>query len=285
MTAPLAVKPVRVKSMAIIRVGDINMEYYVEGDGPPLLLIHGFSMTAHDWGEPFLKELRPHFRVIRFSNRGTGLTDKPKVEYSHQMMADDAAGLLNELGIRGSHVLGVSMGGAIAQHMALSHAEVVRGLVLGCTGPGGPHAVLTDPEVIALLTPVFLTTGPARKDLERQAWPAVYTQAFIDRERDYLEEMLEPRLEHFPPLDTINRQFAARSDTYDRLPEIKAPTLIIHGDQDRMVPVQNAHLLHERIPNSTLHIVPDAGHGFTTEKPRESADAIVKFLSSIPIAA
>ena len=96
--------------MSIAKVGDINIEYYVEGEGPPLLLIIGFAGQASSWGEPFLDLLRPHFQVIRFSNRGTGLTDKPDAEYTIPMMADDAAGLLVELGIGKAHVMGISMG-------------------------------------------------------------------------------------------------------------------------------------------------------------------------------
>ncbi len=266
--------------MPITKVGDINIEYYVEGDGPPLLLIQGFSGSANDWGERILQELRPHFRVVRLSNRGTGLTDRPKVEYSLEMMADDAAGLLGELGIASAHVLGISMGGRIAQELALNHPEVVQGLVLGCTGPGGPEGVAPSAEAYALLAP---KPGLAPEDQIRKSWPAIYTPGFIDRERDYLEEMLRIHLKHPTPRDTLGRQAAAsmRSATYERLSDIQAPTLIIHGDQDRLSPVENAHILRDRIPNSALHILPDAGHAFFTEKPQETAEAIVKFLSSV----
>ncbi len=122
--------------MPIAKVGDINIEYYVEGEGPPLLMIMGLGGQANSWGESFLERLRPHFQIIRFSNRGTGLTDKPQVEYSIRMMADDAAGLLRELGIGKAHVLGISMGGMIAQELVLNHSQTVQGLVLGCTTPG-----------------------------------------------------------------------------------------------------------------------------------------------------
>lgn len=267
--------------MSIARVGDINIEYYVEGDGPPLLMIHGFSSSANDWGEPFLKELRPHFRVVRFSNRGTGLSDKPDAEYSIRMMADEAAGLLKELDVPNAHVFGISMGAAIAQELALNHRELVRGLVLGCSTCGGTHRVPAQPEAIALLA---LTPELTREDQIRRSWPAFLTPGFIDREPDFLEEMLRTSLEHPTPLHATSRQLVAamQHSSYERLPNIQSPTLIVHGDKDRVSPVQNGHILHDRIPNSTLQILPDVGHGFFWEKPKESGEAIVKFLSSVP---
>jgi len=265
--------------MPMMSVGDINIEYYLEGDGPPLLMIHGFGMSAHDWDDRFLEELRRHFRLVRFSNRGTGQTDKPQVDYSAQMMANDAAGLLRELGITKADVLGISMGGVIAQQLALDHPQVVQGLVLGCTGPSGSKGVAPSPEIMALLAP---TPGLSPEDLRRKAWPALFTPRFIEQERDYLEERLL-HLEYPTPPDTLGRQVAVSmlSNTYEGLPKIEAPTLIIHGDQDLLTPVENGRILRDRIPNSTLHILPRVGHGFFSEKPQESAEAIAKFLSPV----
>ena len=134
--------------MPSAKVGDINMEYYVEGTGPPLLMIMGWIGNAGFWGEAFLERLRPHFQIIRLSNRGTGLTDKPGGDYSIRTMAEDAAGLLRELGIERAHVLGISMGGMIAQELALNHPPVVQGLVLGCTTCGFVHGVPPSAEVV-----------------------------------------------------------------------------------------------------------------------------------------
>jgi pimeloyl-ACP methyl ester carboxylesterase len=110
------------------------------------------------------------------------------------------------------------------------------------------------------------------------------TPEFVEREREFLEEMVRSDLENATPVDTMVRQMAAimRFDTYKRLPEIKAPTLIVHGDRDVLVPTKNGHILHERIADSTLRIVPGAAHMFRWEKPAESAGAIVEFLSSVP---
>ncbi|MCH8921471.1 MAG: alpha/beta hydrolase, partial [Chloroflexi bacterium] len=267
--------------MSMAKVGDINIEYYVEGEGPPLLMITGYGGQASSWGGPFLERLRPHFRIVRFSNRGTGLTDKPQTEYSIQMMADDAAGLLAELGIEKAHVLGISMGGMIAQELVLNQPQAVQGLTLGCTNCGPAHSVQPSQEVLALLEPV---PGASPEEQVRKAWPAIVTPEFVDRKREFLEEMLRIGLENPTPVDTFRRQFAAIQsfDTYERLPQIQSPTLIIHGDRDVLVPVGNAEVLRKRIGGSQARIAAGAGHCFFWEKPEESAGAIVEFLSSVP---
>ena len=265
--------------MPITKVGDINIEHYVEGEGPPLLMIMGFSLPASAWGEPFLRELRPHFQVIRFSNRGTGLTDNPETGYSRREMADDAAGLLEELGISRAHVLGISMGGTIAQELALNHPQRVRGLVLGCTGPGRARGVSPSGEVASLMAPM---PGLSDEDQIRKTWPASATPEFIERERGFLEEMLRVYLEQPTPLETAIRQMVEGMsfDSYERLPEVTAPTLIVHGDRDQLVPVGNADILGERIAGSQVRIISGVGHMFFWEKPEESAEAIVEFLKS-----
>ena len=267
--------------MPIARVGDINIEYYVEGAGPPLLLIIGFAGQASSWGEPFLELLRPHFQVIRFSNRGAGLTDKPDAEYTIPMMADDAVGLLDELSIGNAHVMGISMGGMIAQELALGHPERVLGLVLGCTACGGPNRVPADPQAIAIMAP---TPGLSAVDWARRLNPVLVTPEYADRERDALEAAIEEYARNPTPPHVMGRHAGAGMlfDSHNRLPQMQVPTLILHGDRDRLNPVQNAQILHDRIPNSKLRIVPDVGHSFFWEKPKESAEAIVEFLSSVP---
>ena len=267
--------------MSMTKAGDINIEYYVEGEGPPLLMIMGFTGQASSWGESFLAQLRPHFQIIRFSNRGTGLTDKPQTEYSIPMMAEDAAGLLAEVGIEKAHVLGISMGGMIAQELVLHHPQVVQGLALGCTNCGPAHSVQPSQEVLALLAPV---PGTSPEEQFRKMWPAIVTPEFVEREREFLEEMLRIGLENPMPVDTMGRQMAAIMgfDSYDRLPQIKSPTLIIHGDRDVLVPTKNGPILHDRIADSTLRIGPEVAHMFFWEKPAESAGAIVEYLASVP---
>ncbi len=267
--------------MPMAKVGDINIEYYVEGTGPPLLMIMGLGGQASSWGEPFLEQLRPHFQIIRFANRGTGLSDNPGGELTIRMMAEDAAGLLAELGIEKAHVLGISMGGMIAQELVLNHPQVVQGLALGCTNCGPSHSVTPNPQVLAKLGQIM--TLPLQERI-RQYWLVTVTPEFMERGKEFLDGIIAAGMESPTPWETFGRQFAAVQsfDTYERLPEVKARTFIIHGDQDLLVPVGNAEVLRKRIGGSQARIVPGAGHCFFWEKPEESAGAIVEFLSSVP---
>jgi len=270
--------------MSQTRVGDFNMEYYVEGKGPPLLMVAGFSGQASGWNEPFVRQLQQHLTTIRFSPRGTGTSDRLAGEITLRDLADDAAGLLTALGIDKAHVFGVSMGGMVAQELALNHPKRVQGLILGCTSCGGSHSVGAAPEVIALLMP---QPGLSREEQFRRAWPALATPEFLESHREVMEEQLRKVLVNPTPIETSMRQMAAIqvSDSFDRLPQIKAPTLVLHGDRDILVPVANAHILKDRIPGAELRIVPGAGHVFTWEFPEESTALIVEFLTKVPVGA
>ena len=158
--------------MPMARVGDANIEYYAEGNGPPLLLISGFTAQASGWSGPFVELLQRQFTTIRYSHRGTGTSDRLTGDITLSELANDAAGLLSALDIDTAHVLGVSMGGMIAQELVLSHPQRVERLVLGCTtcsGGSQPRreggAVPAAPEIIGLLTP--------EPGLSRRAGPAV----------------------------------------------------------------------------------------------------------------
>lgn len=275
--------------MPHVRVGDFNIEHYVDGTGPPLLMISGFTAQASGWYEPFVRLLRPHFTTIRYSHRGTGTSDRLTGDVTLRHLADDAAGLLTTLGIETAQVLGVSMGGMVAQEVALNHPQRVQRLVLGCTTcSGGSHshreggAVPAPPEVIDLLTPKPELT---REEQVRRSWPALSTPEFIEAHSDVLEERLRLSLINPTPIETAMRQMAAVQswDAFDRLPQIGASTLVIHGDRDAIVPVANARVLKERIPRAELYILRGAGHLFTFEFPEASATAVVEFLTKAPV--
>jgi pimeloyl-ACP methyl ester carboxylesterase len=196
-------------------------------------------------------------------------------------MADDAVGILDHLRIEPAHVYGVSMGGMIAQEVALRHPQKVRSLVLGCTMCGGAHATLGEQAVIDTLLEVVQGMGR----MDPQTWvdrqlPLIFPPEWIAANpgiRDMLV-MLAPMLPPTPP-ETAMRALAGMFDwtTYDRLPQIKAPTLIIHGDRDVLIPVENASVLHERIPGSQLHIVRGAGHGYPAQDPVAVHQVITDF--------
>ena len=265
--------------MAIARVGNINIEYYVEGEGPPLLLIIGAGGNAGSWGEPFLELLRPHFQTIRFSHGGTGASDSPSGELTMRTMADDAAGLLRQLGIERAHVLGLSMGGHVALELALNYREIVQGLVLCGADCGAAHSVPPSAEIIASMGQ---QAALPKEEQMRQLCLLLVTPRFGEEAKAFMEEMAETILS--TSTETQGRQMMAIQsfDCYDRLPDIKAQTLIIHGDEDIIIPPENAEILRDRIAGSTAHIMPGVGHVVIWEEPKESAEAIVKFLSSVP---
>src|SRR3990172_9575230 len=197
-----------VAPMAMVKVGEINIECYVEGSGPPLLMIMGWIGHAGFWGEPFLDPLRQRFRTIRLSNRGTGLSDKPPGDVTIKAMADDAAGLLRELGIPRAHVLGISMGGMIAQELVLNYPQAVQGLVLGCTNCGFARGPQAAPQVMVTLAQSNAATTP--RDRVKQFLLAASTPEFVQKQEEGLLDWVMATFMDAPtPLDSIGRQFGA----------------------------------------------------------------------------
>jgi len=266
--------------MPTVRVGDLNLHYDTRGEGEPLLLIMGYRGSGFMWGEEFLSLLSRHFQVIYFDNRGTGLSDKPDTLYTIPIMADDAAGLLRHLGIRQAGVFGVSMGGMIAQELALRHPRMVRRLVLGCTSCGGPQAFLASREVLAkLLHPPDM---PLEEAVRRQ-WTVMFSPKFLETQQGFLDMLTQRAMCHPAPPHTSRRHLMAlqRFNTYGRLGMITTPTLIITGADDVIVPPANSLLLATRIHGAYLEILTHTGHGFFWEAPWDVAALLHKFFHAI----
>ena len=263
-----------------IQVGDIQLNHDVRGEGAPLIIINGFGASSAGLRPEFVEGLARSFRVITFDNRGTGLSDKPEEPVTIARMADDAAGLLDALGVARAHVMGISMGGMIAQEVALRHPEKVLGLVLGCTNCGAPVSVPAAQEILDLLT---IPEGMDLREAARRGWASGYTPEFIEANRAFLESILDRTLANPTPLATRTRQMEAIRawSTHERLGEIAAPTLVIAGDRDVLVPPENSRILHERIPDSRLHIVEGAAHVFPSSHPEETVRAVTEFLREV----
>ena len=262
--------------MPVAKIGNLKIHYHVRGLGEPLLLIMGYRGSGYMWGDDFIARLSRYFRVITFDNRGTGKSDKPNAVYTLPMMADDAAGLLEHLEVQRAHVFGVSMGGMIAQELVLHYPKRVNRLILGCTTCGGPHATLAPlPVLEKMLTPPEMS----REEAIRRQWPIMFTPAFIKRRPDILDRLTERSLAYPTPLDSAFRQTMAiqRFNTYGRLGQIVAPTLVVSGNEDVLVPPANSHLLANRIPGATLELIAQAGHGFFWEYPKMIVDLLSEF--------
>ncbi|MGD0205397.1 MAG: alpha/beta fold hydrolase [Dehalococcoidia bacterium] len=262
--------------MPEVRVNDIQLYYEVQGQGEPLVLIAGLGGNTRGW-DMQIPTFSREFQVVAFDNRGSGRSDKPATRYTIRMFADDTAGLMDALGIASAHVYGQSMGGFIAQELALSYPQRVRTLVLGSTSCGGRQAVAASPEHLALMASLS-TLSPeeaAGKNLS-----LLYSAEFIARKRDELIARFLAEAELRAPLDAFGQQVQAamRHNAYDRLPQIRCPTLIISGSDDKIVPAENSRILAERIPNAELVVLPRAGHGYPVECADESNAIVLDFL-------
>ncbi len=270
--------------MPLVRSGDVNLNYDEYGAGEPLLMIMGLGASSAAWDPELTAALAKSFRVITFDNRGTGRSDKPDKPYSIEMFADDAAGVLDALKIQRAHIFGVSMGGMIAQEFGIRHAARTSTLTLGCTTAGGEHSVPPPPESLKVLTAP--REGVAPDEIIRRGWPLGYTAEYIRTHRAELEARIPHLLENPTPPFAFQRQLEATYTlkTWDRLPHIKAPTLVITGGKDVLIPARNSELLAERIPRAKLHIIANAGHAFATEGRDEFLRVFVPFVKAHPMA-
>lgn len=266
--------------MPKVKVGDINMYYEVHGNGEPLVMIPGMSASV-EWFFWHIPIFSRDYRVVAFDPRGAGRSDAPNIPYTMEMMVDDLAGLLDTIGINSAHISGSSMGGCIAQQFALCYPERVTSLILACTGCGGPHSVLSgDAEYVSFATDVERQEKLTPEERYRELMPFVVSQEFIDKNPGLIQELIAKMIECPAPPQGLAGQIQAvmAHDTYERLPEIQAPTLVIHGDADRVVPVENARILASRIPNAELVILEKMGHLFSSEAFDESNRIMLDFL-------
>ncbi|MEE8469778.1 MAG: alpha/beta hydrolase [Dehalococcoidia bacterium] len=265
--------------MPTVKIGDINMYYEIHGDGEPLVLIMGYGASSR-WGIRHISALSQEYSVVLFDNRGTGQSDKPDIPYTMEMMAGDVAGLLEAVGIDAAHVYGISMGGMIALELALRHPEKVISLILGSTIPGGPNTIMPDQEGVTILFDMERKERLTPEEQAREELPFLCSQQFIDTNPELMDELISNMLEFITPLHVYRRQGEAirEFNAYDRLHQIKAPTLIMAGTGDRLVPVDNAHILASRIPNNELVLFEGAQHVYSWEVEHDANKAVLDFL-------
>ena len=261
----------------------LKLRYEVRGSGDPLALIMGFSGSSRGWGEPFLSRIEKRFKTVLIDNRGTGESDKPDAPWTMTDMANDVAAVLDHAKIERAHIYGISMGGMIAQEFALKHAARVRGLVLGCTTCGMQHGAPNDPANVAKLMP---DPSKSPEEQARTAFSVACGTAFLaSRDGQAFIDQQIADMGKYPvtPLHTFTRQFGAIQgwDCYDQLSQIKAPTLIFHGDDDKLLPHANAEILHQGIPGSKVHILKGIGHMFFWEAPEESVRVPADFIAPV----
>jgi pimeloyl-ACP methyl ester carboxylesterase len=259
--------------MALADVGDSELSYERAGSGPPLLMIMGMSGTFDHWDPAFLDGLRQEFETIIYDHRGVGSSSRLSGHLTIAQLAEDAAGLLEALEIDCAHVLGISMGGMVAQELALGHSERVQTLTLGCTYCGGEGSALASEDVMRRLAEGMMSGD--RERAIRAGWEANVSPRFAADQEAYMR-FLEIGQRRAVPVEVIMEQIQAigAHDTAARLPELELPTLVVHGTLDEMLPVRNGWLIAGLIPDSRLEIFEETGHLFFWEHPERSAELI-----------
>ncbi len=244
-----------------------RIHYEVDGEGEPLVLIAGTAFDLSFWDD-VLPELRG-FRVLRVDNRGAGLSEAPDEAFSIECMADDVVAVMDAEGMPSAHVYGASMGGMIAQELAIRHPERVLSLVLGSTWAGG----LPLSRAVRALPLLMSRKGP--EDLIRATAPFLSATPMPATDDRFPGHELAPRNK-----PVLKRQLAAqlRYSSLRRLHTIRQPTLIMHGEKDRLVSPLNARRMARRIPGARLRLIVGAGHLHHHDRPRESRDVLLDFL-------
>lgn len=249
----------------------VPIAWEATGDGPAVLLVQGLGYGRWGW-EPLVPNLAGEFRVITFDNRGIGESGQPTGPYTAAQMAEDCVSVLAAAAVDRSHVIGTSLGGMISQELAIEHPERVDRLALLSTTPGGRDAFPMPQVTVDLLGQV------------QQMAPDVALRKLVENAlRDDVAPEVVERILHYrtsQPQDPAGWQSQAAAGVgYDgagRAAQIAAPTLIVHGSEDRVVDARNAQLLGEMIPGSKVEIV-RGGHLFFWEDPERAARLLIDF--------
>lgn len=264
----------------LIKIKDIDMYYECHGRGTPLIMIPGYAVSSEMWS-PFWKRFLDFYEVILIDNRGTGRSSVPNFEYTIRMMAEDVVKLMEAINIPKAHILGGSMGGMIAQELVLNYPEKVMSLILGMTSCGGPRSVQISEEIQKKMqTAANPPSDMSSEEVMELTWSMFYSPSYVEENREVLiKEALS--IKYPTPLIGKWRQSQAVQNwegSYDRLSNIKVPTLVIGGENDVIFPPENFRILAEKIPDAKLHVFKNAPHAFTREKEEEVVAVILKFL-------
>jgi pimeloyl-ACP methyl ester carboxylesterase len=254
----------------------VKLAWERHGAGDPVLLIHGLGYARWGW-EPVLPGLTERFEVLLFDNRGIGESDAPPGPYTAAEMAADAIQVLDEVGVDRAHVIGTSLGGMVAQELALAHPERVDRLVLACTTPGGPRAQPM-PDVTVRLISEAAGLEPAvalRRFVENALAPGT-----VAERPELVERIMEHRLRtgQDPAAWAAQAAAGATFDAYDRLRALDTPVLVQHGSEDLVVDPRNGELLADLLPDAQLERFDGCGHLFFWEEPERCVSSVAAFL-------
>ena len=266
-------------------VNDIKIYYEIHGseESTPIVLIEGWGMSLWCWFRQ-LKTLSEKHKVIIFDNRGAGKSSKPDYAYSAEMLADDAKKLLDFLGIEKAHIFGNSMGGMIAQQFAISYPEKVLGLILASTsfGEANPNIIQRTNKTLAAMfaMPTETISQEQAMDIKRNV---SYSQNFLINNKTLSKQIEKWILENPQPIYALvqQSQVAPNFDSEEKIGKVTLPTLILHGDDDLIIPPENAELLLNKIPNSRLILFKEGPHRVEIERHNDYNEAILNFIDEV----
>ena len=265
--------------MPIAKVGNLSLYYEIFGDGAPLVMIRGVGSNVDHWYEQ-VETFSKKYRLLVFDNRGIARSSEPGGPFSTRDMATDTITLMEAVGIKKAHVLGYSMGGMIAQEIALNYPEKVDGLILVATDCGISLRVKAKPEVTRLFSDMVYLATPEAKSA---SYDCLFAKQTINAHPEVIARYEEVSMRFPAPQQILLKQWDAvtQHDACNRLQDIASPTLTITGSEDELIPPQNARVMAEQIPNAELTVINGGGHLFLIEQPEQFNNAVMGFLEKI----
>ena len=268
--------------MPLAELPATSLSFERRGTGDPLLLIQGMSGTQASWGEPFLRALAPDFDLVAYDHRGIGRSAPWRTPFTIADLAEDALALLDHVGFERAHVLGISMGGMVAQELALGHPERIRTLALGCTYCGGEQAALATPEILAMFRQAWGGSAAAGDggagDPGTPPAPPPGGEGLLGTLAAHLSSGTLARMALAVPAPfgavLLQLQAVGGHDTSARLPGLRVPTLVLHGTRDPVLPAANGELIARLVPGARLELLEGAGHLFWHEQPLRTAELV-----------
>ena len=267
-------------SIRFTNVNGVKIAYEVVGRGPPLVLIMGYRLNSTAWPATFIEQLARQFTVVTLDNRGTGRSDKPVAGYAIANLARDVRQVLDELELSEVHLLGYSMGGAIAQEFVRQFPDRVKGLILCATMAGGLGATYAESSVVSVMRDL---DGLSPEQAARRIWQVTYAPGYLEKHRAFAEEQMRREIALPTPLHAADLQFQAFAefDCSHQLSAIRKPTLVLTGDLDRLISPRNSEKMASLIPRAKLIFVPGCGHRVMWEATDECVAHICAFLGGV----
>ncbi len=263
--------------MTIAQVDDIKIFYKILGDGFPLLMIHGLSDNSDNWDPILTRGLSERYKIVLFDVPGSGRSELSNKEPSIKLFADETSNLMDTIGISKAHVLGISLGGMIAQELVLNYPKKVEKLVLCSTQCGRSRQILASMK--ASQPPIGNRAALFREDAVRNSVKFLFTEEFIKNNPSYIEDHIQRRLSAPASKKGLMGQIKAAMNfsTCERLSRINVPTLILHGKKDVGFPPEKGLVLAEAIPNAKLVFLENSAH-YLREDAEKVLETIINFL-------